>query len=326
MTKDHQARMMHRFSSRSDEDAGLTRRARAPVCGSCNAVRVDEFVAAVENLCIVRAVVINGSSKNRMRNLTRQLLSGLCLLALLTGLGCARRPPPAPRSEAPQTPTAAPTSDPSVMPGPAPELDVLIVPSLILEGESAMLSWEARNSDRVIINNNIGLVDISGRIKLFPDETTSYDVIAEGLGGRIAKTIIVEVFKDDTLSMDELEALPLEEQFDHFVKPVFFPYDSAVLSEEASLRLEESAGWLTRPENLGIHFLIEGHCDQRGTEEYNLALGDTRAQAVRAYLAEQGVDLSRLRALSLGEERPFDLRQTEEGWRLNRRVHFVLTQ
>ncbi|MCH8321178.1 MAG: OmpA family protein [Acidobacteria bacterium] len=215
-----------------------------------------------------------------------------------------------------------------MMAGPAPELDVLIVPSLILEGESAMLSWEARNSDRVIINNNIGLVELSGRIKLFPDETTSYDVIAEGLGGRVTKTIIVEVFKDDTrrLSEDDLSDRPLEEQFEYFVEPVFFPYDSAVLSQEASLTLDGNADWLTRPENLGIRFLIEGHCDQRGTEEYNLALGDTRAQAVLAYLARQGIDLSRVKALALGEERPFDLRQTEEGWRLNRRAHFVLTQ
>lgn len=261
-----------------------------------------------------------------MRNFTRLLPSGLCLLALLTVLGCGRRPPPAPRAEAPPTPTSAPTSDPSMMDSPAPELDLLIVPSLILEGESAMLSWEARNSDRVIINNNIGLVELSGRIKLFPDETTSYDVIAEGLGGRVVKTIIVEVFKDEALSMDDLKDLPLEEQFDYFVKPVFFSYDSAVLSEEASLILDGNADWLTRPENLGIRFLIEGHCDQRGTEEYNLALGDTRAQAVLAYLARQGIDLSRVKALALGEERPFDLRQTEEGWRLNRRAHFVLTQ
>ncbi len=260
-----------------------------------------------------------------MRNLTRQLLSGLCLLALLTGLGCGRRPPPAPRSQTPPAPTSSSTSDPSVPVRPAPELDVLIVPSLIQEGESAILSWEARNSDRVIISNNIGLVDISGRIKLFPDETTSYDVMAEGLGGRVAKTIIVEVVKDDTLSMDDLADLPLDEQFDYLVKPVFFPYDSALLSEEASLTLDGNARWLTRPENLGIRFLIEGHCDQRGTEEYNLALGDRRARAVLDYLARQGVDLSRVRALSLGEERPFDLRQTEEGWRLNRRAHFVLT-
>ncbi len=260
-----------------------------------------------------------------MKNLTRQLLSGLCLLALLTGLGCGRRPPPAPRSQTPPTPTSSSTSDPSVPVRPAPELDVLIVPTLIQEGESAMLSWEARNSDRVIISNNIGLVDISGRIKLFPDETTSYDVMAEGLGGRVAKTIIVEVVKDDTLSMDDLADLPLDEQFDYLVKPVFFPYDSALLNEEASLTLDGNARWLTRPENLGIRFLIEGHCDQRGTEEYNLALGDRRARAVLDYLARQGVDLSRVRALSLGEERPFDLRQTEEGWRLNRRAHFVLT-
>ena len=149
--------------------------------------------------------------------------------------------------------------------------------------------------------------------------------MAEGLGGRVMKTILVEVFKDDTLSMDDLGKLPLEEQFDYFVKPVFFPYDSAVLSEEASSTLAGNARWLAQPENLGIRFLIEGHCDQRGTEEYNLALGDRRAQAVLAYLTRQGIDPSRVRALALGEERPFDLRQTEEGWRLNRRAHFSLT-
>ena len=262
-----------------------------------------------------------------MRRLTQQLLSSLCFLALLTSLGCGRRPPPPPRSEAPTARTPSPT-DLSATPEPAPELDVLIVPSLILEGESAILSWEARNSDRVIINNNIGLVDISGRIKLFPDETTTYNVIAEGLGGSVAKTIIVEVFKDDTrrLSVEDLSDRPLEERFEYFVKPVFFPYDSAEISEESSLTLDGNARWLTLAENLNIRFLIEGHCDQRGTEEYNLALGDRRAQAVLAYLAEQGVDRSRVRALSLGEERPFDQRQTEEGWQLNRRAHFILTQ
>ena len=262
-----------------------------------------------------------------MRRLTQQLLSSLCFLALLTSLGCGRRPPPPPRSEAPTVRTPSPT-DLSATPEPAPELDVLIVPSLILEGESAMLSWEARNSDRVIINNNIGLVDISGRIKLFPDETTTYNVIAEGLGGSVAKTIIVEVFKDDTrrLSVEDLSERPLEERFEYFVKPVFFPYDSAEISEESSLTLDGNARWLTLAENLNIRFLIEGHCDQRGTEEYNLALGDRRAQAVLAYLAEQGVGRSRVRGLSLGEERPFDQRQTEEGWQLNRRAHFILTQ
>jgi len=260
-----------------------------------------------------------------MRNLTRKLLSGLCLLAVLTALGCGRRPPPVPRSEAPPASTSTETSDPSVMARPAPELDVLIVPSLVQEGESAMLSWEARNSDRVIINNNIGLVDSSGRVRLFPDETTSYDVMAEGLGGRVTKSILVEVFNDTTLSVGDLGNLPLEEQFDYFVKPIFFPYDSAVLSEEASSTLAGNARWLTQPENLGIRFLIEGHCDQRGTEEYNLALGDRRAQAVMAYMTRQGIDPSRVQALSLGEERPFDLRQTEVGWRLNRRAHFLLT-
>ena len=191
-----------------------------------------------------------------------------------------------------------------------------------------MLIWEALNADRVIITPQIGSVPISGRVRLFPDETTSYEVSAEGAGGSVAKTVIIEVAKDETalISVEDLRDRPLEEQFEYFVKPVFFHYDASDLSEEANLTLEGNVGWLTRPENLSVRLLIEGHCDQRGTEEYNLALGDRRAQAVLGYLVEHGVDPSRVMVLSLGEERSFDQRQTEEGWALNRRAHFVLIQ
>ena len=261
----------------------------------------------------------------------RQLLVAVCLLAPLLGLSCGGRPRlPLP----PQEPTSIPPvstapDDPSATPaGPAPELEVMIVPPLIRQGESAMLNWEALNADRVIISPQIGSMPTSGRIKLFPVETTSYEVSAEGAGGSVAKTVIIEVAKDETalISVEDLRDRPLEEQFEYFVKPVFFHYDASDLSEEANLTLEGNVGWLTRPENLGIRLLIEGHCDQRGTEEYNLALGDRRAQTVLGYLVEHGVDPSRVMVLSLGEERSFDLRQTEEGWALNRRAHFVLIQ
>ncbi|MDA2923096.1 OmpA family protein [Acidobacteria bacterium AH-259-L09] len=211
---------------------------------------------------------------------------------------------------------------------PAPELEVLIEPSVIRQGDSALLRWEAQNADHVLISHNIGVVETSGRIKFFPDETTTYEVIAEGPGGRIAKAVTVDVLQDKTprISAEDLPSRSLGEQFSYFVKPVFFAYNSAQLSEEARLRLDGNIRWLTRLENRGIRFLIEGHCDERGTEEYNLALGDKRAQTVMAYLVRHGIDALRMATLSLGEERPFDPRPMEEAWALNRRAHFVLVK
>jgi peptidoglycan-associated lipoprotein len=206
-----------------------------------------------------------------------------------------------------------------------PGLEARIEPELIQEGESALLTWEATNADRVVIDHNIGSVEVSGRIRFFPEGTTSYEVAAEGAGGTMVKNVTVEVLMDEIISEEDLTGRPLREQFESFVQPVFFKYDRTELTSEARNALNESIGWLTRSENAQVRFLIEGHCDQRGTEEYNLALGDKRAQTVRAYLLEGGVDGGRMRTLSLGEERPFDSRQTEQAWALNRRAHFVLT-
>ena len=98
---------------------------------------------------------------------------------------------------------------------------------------------------------------------------------------------------------------------------VFFELDSAVLGPEARRTLDRQTTWLELfPE---VEFVIEGHCDERGTREYNLALGERRANAVREYLIAQGVEPSRLRTLSYGKERPYAMKHNEEAWALNRR-------
>ena len=86
--------------------------------------------------------------------------------------------------------------------------------------------------------------------------------------------------------------------------------------------LEENARWFRQYPNATI--IIEGHCDERGTEEYNLALGDRRAQRVRTYLVQLGIAPDRMRAISFGEERPFARGYDEAAYRLNRRVHFLV--
>ena len=107
------------------------------------------------------------------------------------------------------------------------------------------------------------------------------------------------------------------------LKPVFFVYDSDGLTEEAKQLLNANAEVLRTYSTWVI--TIEGHCDERGTAEYNLALGDRRALAARNYLVSLGIAPERLRTVSYGKEFPFDTGHTESAWAFNRRAHFMLT-
>ncbi|WP_022668215.1 peptidoglycan-associated lipoprotein Pal [Desulfospira joergensenii] len=103
---------------------------------------------------------------------------------------------------------------------------------------------------------------------------------------------------------------------------IHFEYDSSALTSMAKMILKEKAAWLEA--NPSVSVTIQGHCDDRGTTEYNLALGERRASAVKNFLSDLGVPKSRLNTVSYGEERPLDPAQTEEAWRKNRRAQFVL--
>ena len=104
---------------------------------------------------------------------------------------------------------------------------------------------------------------------------------------------------------------------------VFYSYDSSDLTEEARQRLAANAQFFIR--NTAFEAVIEGHCDERGTSEYNLALGERRASSARSYLTSLGVDGSRLRTITYGEERPVCSESDESCWSRNRRAHFLIT-
>jgi peptidoglycan-associated lipoprotein len=106
------------------------------------------------------------------------------------------------------------------------------------------------------------------------------------------------------------------------LKDVHFNYDSAELSPPMRATLEENAAWLSRFPSVSI--LVEGHCDERGTVEYNLALGEERARAVRDYLRDLGVGSGRMRIISYGKEFPLDPEHNEAAWRRNRRAHLEI--
>ncbi|MEN8207834.1 MAG: OmpA family protein [Candidatus Fermentibacteria bacterium] len=127
---------------------------------------------------------------------------------------------------------------------------------------------------------------------------------------------LVGVWETDTLSTST-DMLLIHQ--DH-LNDVFFDYDSDALSGDALNILMEDASYIMETE--GFRVLLEGHCDERGTIDYNLALGENRALAVYNYLVNYGVDASRLEYVSYGKERPFDPAHTEQAWGLNRRAHF----
>jgi peptidoglycan-associated lipoprotein len=103
---------------------------------------------------------------------------------------------------------------------------------------------------------------------------------------------------------------------------LYFDFDKSTLTPAAQDNLLRKAEWLR--ENPSATVTIEGHCDERGTNEYNLALGDRRAESAKAFLIDLGIDPSRLATISYGEERPVDPRHNEEAWAKNRRDHFVV--
>ena len=124
---------------------------------------------------------------------------------------------------------------------------------------------------------------------------------------------------DDSITNKSLDDL----NRDSPLKPVFFRLDSAELDELGRSIASANAQVLKKYGTWGI--TIEGHCDERGTAEYNLALGERRAVAVKTYLSSLGVSPERIRVVSYGKEFPFDMGHSEDSWSQNRRGHFVIT-
>lgn len=119
------------------------------------------------------------------------------------------------------------------------------------------------------------------------------------------------------------EAEALAQAANDFVSvDVYFDYDSSVISDSEISILESKADWLLA--NMDATIIIEGHCDERGTTEYNLALGDRRAERAKSFLVNLGVAPSRIKTISYGEERPVAMGNNETAWAKNRRAHFVI--
>ena len=156
--------------------------------------------------------------------------------------------------------------------------------------------------------------------------STSYESEAQrtgsegaGQSGSISEESLGSTGAGSSLSPEQ--AAEAREAFEN--EDILFDYDSALLTPQAQEILREKARYMK--ENPGTNVIIEGHCDERGTNEYNLALGEQRAKMTQEFLVALGVSASRIKTVSYGEERPLDRSSTEQAWSKNRRAHFVIT-
>ncbi|MFH1575023.1 MAG: peptidoglycan-associated lipoprotein Pal [Acidobacteriota bacterium] len=186
-------------------------------------------------------------------------------------------------------------------------------------GETATLTWEASHASEISVEPDIGNVESRGSREVNPSGSLTYRARAEGPGGSAHAEARLTVIERTPVS----GARPLsdEEYFEAHIRDVFFDYDRHEIRSDARPVLIANAKALA--DRVSIQLTIEGHCDERGSERYNLALGDRRASAVRQFLELQGVSPGRLDAVSYGENRPVCTDSNESCWQSNRRAHHV---
>jgi peptidoglycan-associated lipoprotein len=238
----------------------------------------------------------------------KQLITSSLLAGLLVVAGCAKKATPPP--QAPPPPPAAPSASLSAN------------PSTIERGQSARLSWNTQNATDVSIEG-LGKVDPNGSQEVSPTESTTYRLTATGPGGTqdASARITVNVPPPPPATTEAEPSLSDSQWVTANLKDVFFDYDSAAIRPDAQAVVAANAKALGQRQNLNI--TIEGHADERGSTEYNLALGDERANAVKSALVAAGVNASRINVISYGKEKPVCTESNEACWQQNRRGHFV---
>ncbi len=252
-----------------------------------------------------------------MRNRYPRLF-GTCLLAVMAlvfAAGCKKKPapaPPPPPPPAPQAATAKPTAKLSVN------------PTSIERGQSATLEWSTTDATSVNIEG-VGSVATSGSQSVRPTQSTTYRLTATGPGGSETATARVTVTNPpptQTTTVQPPRNPSEEELFAQEVKTIYFDYDKYDVRDDQKGVLQGNANFLRA--HPGMKLVIEGHCDERGSEEYNLGLGDRRAASLKEALSAMGINGDRIRTLSYGKERPVCTDSNEDCWQKNRRGQFVL--
>ena len=215
--------------------------------------------------------------------------------------------------------TKSPQQTAPTITAPSPSATLTVTPDTVERGQSAQLTWTTQNAKTVTIDG-IGTVSATGSQKITPPDSTTYRLTATGDGGNADASARITV----NLPTDTTSSLTDEQLFAQNVKDVFFNYDNFDIRQDELQIINADAAFLVQHKN--IKLVIEGHCDERGSEAYNLGLGENRASAVREVLAQHGVSADRVRIISYGKEKPFcTTAENESCWQQNRRAHFAFS-
>ena len=208
---------------------------------------------------------------------------------------------------------------------PAPNAQLTATPTTITAGDQVVLSWRTSNATNISLDG-IGDVPSSGVKTVTPTTSTSYHLVARGDGGSADATARVTVNAAQlavAMPQDSSASnMSADEMFKSSVQDIFFDYDSYEVRGDAQGSLSKAAAYLAS--NSSVRVLVGGYCDERGSNEYNLTLGQSRANSVKQALVQAGIAGDRLRVVSFGKEKPFCSESTEECWQQNRRAGFTI--
>jgi peptidoglycan-associated lipoprotein len=212
---------------------------------------------------------------------------------------------------------------PAPPPAEAPTASLSANPASIQQGQSTTLNWRTSNATDVTLEG-FGRVGATGTQTVSPTDSTTYRLTAKGPGGTQDATTRVTVTQPPPPSPISAPTASEAQQFAANVHDIYFGYDKYDIGADQQATLQADARWLAAHPN--VSFTLGGYCDERGSTEYNLALGDNRANAVKQALVQAGIGANRIKTISYGKERPFCTEHTEACWQQNRRAQFVYGQ
>jgi peptidoglycan-associated lipoprotein len=246
-----------------------------------------------------------------MRNLSSRRYAVLaCALGIIALVGGCKKNVPTSRHEEAPPPSA-----------PQPTVTLKASTVQIKPGDSVTLSWTSTDATDLGLAPGIGKVAAEGSVPVTPTQSTTYTITASGPGGTASASANITVSGPEEAPGPAASA-GLDQLFQANVKDAFFDFNKSDIRADAREALLKTAEFLRSYPQIRVS--IEGHCDERGSTEYNLGLGQRRAQAARDYLVSLGIPAERMETVSWGKERPFCQQSSEECWQQNRRAHFVM--
>ncbi len=233
----------------------------------------------------------------------------LLLITIAVVSGCHKKPPAStPEESAPVAPSAPPTAQ------------ITATPTVVSAGDPVQLSWRTTNATQISIDG-LGDVPSVGVKTVTPSESTTYHLVARNDTAATDASARVTVNGTPSVSVPSTQ-MSEDQEFKAQVEDILFDYDTYDIRPDAQAKLSKDADFLVKHSNIKV--VIGGYCDERGSDEYNLALGQNRAQATKSALVTAGVAADRIRIISYGKEKPFCTESNEECWQLNRRAGFSI--